>query len=149
MIPPAPEGSVRFNPPPEWAVPEGFDPRQGHLADPTWPTPSSDWPFWLPDTTAAPHRGLRRSEMVRLVATLGVVVLAVVLMVTQIEGDPPTGVGSCWTGAEGGSMEPVHCRSSRATHTVESRVSNPSLCPATSGGYFEDGDGYLCVRRLG
>jgi hypothetical protein len=39
--------TISFNAPPNWPVPPGFDPRRGHLYDPTWPPAPIDWEFWV------------------------------------------------------------------------------------------------------
>ena len=151
MIPAPPPGAVRFNPPPQWLAPEGFDPRRGHLVDPAWPPAPEDWELWVPDAPPV-GRGLLGSERLRLLGGLAVAALAVFLafqFFTGGSGGSSTGVGSCWSGVEGGEMDPVPCDSSRATHQIESRVSNPDDCPLTSGGYFVDGNSYLCVKRVG
>ncbi|WP_228817531.1 hypothetical protein [Nocardia transvalensis] len=40
--------SWRFNPPPEWPVPDGFVPPDGWQPDPSWPPPPPDWQWWIP-----------------------------------------------------------------------------------------------------
>lgn len=151
MIPAPPLGAVLFNAPAEWKAPAGFDPRRGHLMDPSWPPAPEGWQFWVPDTSAE-RRGLAGSERLRLLGGLGVAALGIFLafqFFTGGAGGVPTGVGSCWSGVESGEMEAVACDSPRATHRIESRVLNPEDCPVTSNGYFEDGNAYLCVKRVG
>ncbi|MFD7068927.1 DUF4041 domain-containing protein [Streptomyces sp. NPDC059913] len=53
----------RFNPPPNWLLPEGWVPSDGWQPDPTWPPPPPGWQLWLaespddaPATGAIPHQ---------------------------------------------------------------------------------------------
>lgn len=163
MIPAPPAGAVRFNPPPGWDVPVGFDPRRGHLPDPTWAPPPPDWEFWVPDSgagrypvtlpsaTLPPGPAPSRERWRTVFIVLGVLAVAVglALWASAAGGSSGAAVGSCWTGVEGGQMEEVPCGSSRATHQVEDRVSDVVECPLTSDGYFEDGNAFLCVKPLG
>lgn len=162
MIPAAPAAAVRFNPPPTWQAPAGFDPRRGHLSDPAWPAATEGWEFWVTDpgapvglngapTTTLPRGRLEAGERRRLVLTLGgLAVLVVVLVWAGVVGgkddEVATGVGSCWTG--GAWAEPVSCDAADAAYVVESKVSTPQLCPVSSPGYLEDGDDVLCLRPL-
>lgn len=152
---------MRFNPPPAWGAPEGFDPRRGHLSDPAWAPAPEGWQFWVPDPAAGadpsvvlPHTSLPRGrlesrERLRLVLAVTVLLgLAGVIMWAVAESEPPPpGVGSCWRGDEW--MYEVPCSSSEATHIVESRVTEPEDCSLTSSSYLEEGDMILCLRSLG
>ncbi|MEU5288556.1 DUF4041 domain-containing protein [Streptomyces sp. NPDC020755] len=53
----------RFNPPPNWLLPEGWVPSDGWQPDPSWPPPPPGWQLWLaespdaaPVTGAIPHQ---------------------------------------------------------------------------------------------
>jgi hypothetical protein len=65
-----------FNTPPRW--PLGFDPRRGHVADPSWPSPLAEWRWWVPSPTAATdaqHRiDLATEHLARLNASLSHIV---------------------------------------------------------------------------
>ena len=162
MIPTPPAGAVRFNPPPGWDVPLGFDPRRGHRPDPTWPRAPEDWDYWVPDSGAGrypvalpsatlppgPAPSRERWRMIAIALGVLAVVVGLVLWSSASRDSSGTAVGSCWTGVEGGQMEEVSCGSSRATHQVEDRVTDIAECPVTSTGYFEDGRAFLCVKRL-
>lgn len=163
MIPAAPPGAVRFNPPPTWTAPSGFDPRRGHLSDPTWPAPPEGWPFWVMDpaaavvgqpggpTTTLPRGRLEGGEKRRLFITLGVIALVVVALVWagasgNNDEEAAPGVGSCWTGGQQAYLVP--CSSARAEYIVGSVVTNADQCPVTSPGYLEEGDAVLCLRPI-
>lgn len=157
---PAPAGA-RFNPPPSWPVPTGFDPRRGHLADPTWPAPPEGWSFWVADPTVGregatlpstrlPRGKLEAGERRRLALVLaGLLVVGVPLVWWAVTSEEPVaeGVGSCWTGDEW--AEPVSCDSSEAVYTVEEEVTSPEQCSQSSPGYFEEGGTVLCLRKIG
>ncbi len=162
MIPAPPAGAVRFNAPPTWTVPQGFDPRRGHLSDPAWPAPPEGWSFWITDpaaavasgvpTTTLPRGRLEAGERRRLVITLGGIALVIVLLVWAAvssggsEEEATPGVGSCWTGGEWVDMVP--CSSADAEYVVESKVGSPEQCPMSSPGYLEEGDDILCLAPL-
>lgn len=162
MIPAEPTEGVRFNPPPAWTVPAGFDPRRGHLADPAWPTPPDGWAFWVTDpaatvgqsgvpTTTVPRGHLEAGERRRLVLTLCGVALFIGLIVwASMSGgkdEELTGVGSCWAGDE--RVYPMSCDSANADYIVETEVTTPEQCPMSSSGYVEEGDNVLCLKSLG
>lgn len=162
MIPAAPDVGVRFNPPPAWTVPAGFDPRRGHLTDPAWPTAPEGWSFWVADPVLGRERatlpsatlprgklesGERRRVLIALACLVGVGGL--VVWGSSISDDEvTTGVGSCWTGG-GEWLKPVSCDSSDAAYVVEERVSTPDACPASTPVYLEDRDDILCLRSRG
>jgi Tol biopolymer transport system component/uncharacterized RDD family membrane protein YckC len=47
--------ALRFNPPPNWPLPQGFSPPPGWQPDPRWPPRPFGWPLWIEEkgTTAA------------------------------------------------------------------------------------------------
>lgn len=160
----APPPGVRFNPPPGWAVPAGFDPRRGHLPDPAWPTAPADWQFWVVDpavgreraqvpvTALPPTADQRRKERVRLALILvGVLFAGFLVFLLGRNDDGGGGVGSCWTDAPAGErVVEVSCGSSRAVWEVTQVVTDPVQCPASAAAYIEgDGDTFLCVRPAG
>jgi len=151
MVPPPSEPDVEFNPPPNWPVPLGFDPRLGHLADPAWPAAPLGWTFWV--RRARPAAGLRYVRRVgpwRLVAGIAVALVAVGFVVRAVDRQSfPTGVGSCWApgGTAADRYQPVRCGSPEARYTVESEVTDTAQCPESSDSYFDDGDIVQCLRR--
>ena len=38
---------LKFNPPPGWPLPWGFEPPPGWEPDPAWPEPPPGWPLWI------------------------------------------------------------------------------------------------------
>lgn len=46
--------TYRFNPPPQWDVPEGWTPPPGYRPDPSWERVPAGWNYWMP-ADAAPH----------------------------------------------------------------------------------------------
>jgi hypothetical protein len=159
MIPDPPDGAaVVFNPPPGWSTPMGFDPRRGHLADPTWPSPPEGWAFWVADSSAGPERAALPSvalpptkeqagkERRRLVIILGVVGLimggAIFLAVNTPE--PVPDVGSCWSG-NGDWLNEVPC-GPEADYVAVKQATTPQGCRFSSGGYLEFGDAFLCLE---
>ncbi|MFE7536053.1 DUF4041 domain-containing protein [Streptomyces rhizosphaericola] len=49
---------LRFNPPPNWLLPEGWVPPEDWRPDPSWPPPPPGWQLWLADPPeAAPRTG--------------------------------------------------------------------------------------------
>lgn len=165
MIPAAPDAGVRFNPPPGWAVPAGFDPRRGHLADPAWPSAPEAWPFWVADASlgresvtqgtlpsATLPRGRfepreRRRLMIVLACVLAFIGVMVWTGVASGDHDVSTGLGSCWSG--GARVHAVSCDSSDAAYVVREIVDSPDQCPASSPGYIEYGGDVLCLHGRG
>ncbi|MDF9867955.1 MULTISPECIES: DUF4041 domain-containing protein [Streptomyces] len=48
----------RFNPPPNWLLPQGWVPSEGWQPDPSWPPPPPGWQLWLAESPeAAPVTG--------------------------------------------------------------------------------------------
>lgn len=152
-IPPPSDPTLRFNPPPGWDAPYGFDPRKGHLLDPAWPPPPPGWELWVrPPRSEHRDNVLTRVGAPRLVGGLLIAGLAVLLIFHSVDSSTtPTGVGSCWaagTGA-GDQFEAVRCDSDRAEYTVDSEVADPSQCPVTSAMYFETGGVVQCLSKAG
>lgn len=138
-----------FNPPPGWAAPAGFDPRRGHLADPTWPPAPAGWQLWV----ARPKpRGLlaalRRGWWGPLVGGLAVAVLVVLATVSGSSSSPRDGVGSCWAETSNGRFTSVDCSSSSATYRVSAVMISPTGCGPTSPGYFENTNGVECLATI-
>lgn len=163
MIPAAPEGAVRFNPPPTWSAPRGFDPRRGHLSDPTWPAPPEGWPLWVADssavlvgpdgpTTTLPRGTLEAGERKRMLLVGGGFALAVGLLIWfglsggLDDSAQQPGVGTCWTSGEW--VDVVPCSSDRAAYVVHSVVSTVGECPPGASSYVENGDDVLCLRPV-
>lgn len=163
-MPAAPDAGVRFNPPPGWTVPAGFDPRRGHLADPAWPAAPEGWAFWVPDAAAGRESvtqgtlpsatvprgrfepGERRKVMIGL-ACLGVVAAFIIWGIAGGGDDVSTGIGSCWSG--GDRLTAVSCDSSEATYVVREIVDTPDQCPMSSPGYIEYSGDILCMHSRG
>jgi hypothetical protein len=95
-IPDAPGPDYAFTPPPNWPAPPGFDPRRGHIVDPTWPEPPPDWQFWTKAAVpVAVRAGVSRGTWVRI--AIGVVILIFVVSRFVSGGsDAGTHTGSCW-----------------------------------------------------
>lgn len=160
MIPEPTPGAVLFNPPPGWAVPNGFDPRRGHLVDPAWPSPPNGWSFWVPDPAGGRERASlptavlpqapeeRRRANRRLAIALGGtgVVLAAVLWWAVTDSQGP-GVGSCWTTAGDDWLEEVSCDGAAVDFVVVERTTSPDACPASAWDYLELGSDVLCLAR--
>lgn len=150
MISAAPGGGADtvFNAPPGWLTPAGFDPRRGHLPDPTWPAAPAGWQFWV----ARPQpRGLvpalKRGWWGPAVGG-AVVVLLVLVALLHGPSSPTDGVGSCWTEGSGGRLTSVDCSSSRAMYRVSSVVARPELCSKPSPGYLEGATGFECLTAM-
>lgn len=152
-IPPPSDPTLRFNPPPTWDAPFGFDPRKGHLLDPAWPAPPPGWELWVrPPRGEGQDNLLTRVGIPRLVGGLLIAALAIFLVFHSMGSTTtPTGVGSCWAAGGGSSdkYEPVRCSSDRAAYRVESEVSDPSQCPVTSAMYFENRNAVQCLSKVG
>jgi hypothetical protein len=154
-------GDWEFAVPPNWPAPPGFDPRKGHVADPTWPSAPPDWQFWVrPGTAARPDQfGMnvlpgspmnyaatarptaRRGYQVPWLRVLGGVGIAIVVGL-RLWGGPAAssggdGVGSCWAVESGSTYRSVPCSSGLAQYQVVSTVLTPTECPASSGFYLE------------
>lgn len=41
-------GAYRFNPPPNWLMPNGWTPPADWTPDPSWPPPPNGWQLWIP-----------------------------------------------------------------------------------------------------
>lgn len=162
MIAVGPDAGVRFNPPPTWTVPAGFDPRRGHLADPAWPTAPEGWSFWVTDPTvgreaatrpsaALPRGRLESGERRRLGIALAcaAAIAALVFWAASMSDSPEAraGIGSCWTDGSD-FVNQVPCGSARAAYVVEREVSRPEQCPPGPAGYLEVGETFLCLRSL-
>jgi hypothetical protein len=159
VIPVGPDAAVRFNPPPGWVVPAGFDPRRGHLADPAWPSAPEGWAFWVPDATlgresvqgSLPSATLPRGKVEPRERRRVVIALACVAVVAILgfwgasagDDDVSTGAGSCWTDAGGDQVEAVSCDSSRAAYVVDEVVGTPGQCSAS---YIEYEGSILCMH---
>lgn len=168
MIPAPPPGvATRFSPPPTWAVPTGFDPRRGHLPDPTWPAAPEGWTFWVPDAEAGRERaqvptaslpvptGLVRGERRRLGITLGalaVLVVGVIWLASATgddDGREAPGVGSCWAERSGGWLSEVPCGPGRADYVVVEVAATPEQCGLSTDGYVEIEGDILCLEPAG
>jgi hypothetical protein len=138
-----------FNPPPGWAVPAGFDPRRGHLADPAWPPAPVGWQLWV---TRPKPRGLlaalKRGWWGPLAGSLAVVVLVVLATVVGSSSSPSDGVGSCWAKGSNGRLTSVDCSSTSAAYRVSAVVGSPAACGSASPGYFEDANGVECLAAI-
>ena len=160
MIPAPPERpAVVFNPPPGWSAPAAFDPRRGHLVDPSWPAAPQGWAFWVADPSAGPERatlpsvalprapGEGRRERRRLVVILGVVAVVVVGggVWAAVAPEPVPAVGTCWSGS-GEWVNEVPCGSAEAEFAAVLRTTSPEACPASSDSYLEFGDAILCLE---
>jgi hypothetical protein len=139
----------RFVAPPGWEVPAGFDPRLGHLPDPTWPAAPTGWAFWVAPTPPGKTAGfVAKVGATRLVIGGILAAIAVMLVLGQIFDDSPEadGVGSCW--AEGtSSVESVPCGSSAAAYRVTKVASSSDACDGPEG-YLSDGTQFLCLEAV-
>lgn len=160
MIPAPPAGTpVRFNPPPDWPVPAGFDPRRGHLADPTWPPPPEGWQFWVRDTAAGRERaslpatalpappGQARAERRRVIVVVAVVAAVIGLFWWWGAGRGDSMVGTCWAAqGDGDVLREVSCGPLRADYVVVEVTQTPDDCPIQAGSYLEKGGDVLCLE---
>jgi hypothetical protein len=139
-----------FVAPPGWSVPAGFDPRRGHLPDPTWPPAPEGWEFW--GAPARPGAGAGFVQSVgkgKLVGGGVLAVVAVLLVVAAFSGDDDaasTGVGSCWTEGQT-NVAPVACGSDDAAYRVSRVVDTAGSCSGPAG-YLVDGDDFLCLESM-
>jgi hypothetical protein len=156
VLPQAPGPDFVFTPPPSWGAPAGFDPRRGHVVDPTWPPAPDGWQFWtLPVVSPSARFGNGLNKVGKLRIVFGIV--AVLLLGSRLTGlfggGPDTGVGSCWNAADGSKSEPVDCSDSAARFKVTAEEPDPSQCPAGSTSYLDtrkDGDArYKCLVVVG
>jgi hypothetical protein len=152
VLPPAPGPEYVFTPPPSWGTPEGFDPRRGHVVDPSWPSAPDGWQFWtLPIVPPATRfgNGLNRIGKGRILFGAIALVFVVIRLGGLFGGGPATGVGSCWEGANGSKSKPVDCSDSSAKFRVIAQTPDPYQCPAASDSYLdskEDGASrYKCL----
>ncbi|HEY7051183.1 MAG TPA: thioredoxin domain-containing protein [Mycobacterium sp.] len=78
---------MRFNPPPNWPVPQGWTPPHGWMPDPSWPPTPPGWQFWVDDAHA--KTGLNRRATIALVGgviALVVIVTAAAISISVIKG---------------------------------------------------------------
>lgn len=148
MIPPPPTPDAQFNPPPNWRVPIGFDPRRGHIPDPAWPSPPTGWPFWVRPTRTMGSRGyLSNLSAGKIIGGVILAFFAIGLAVQQLDlATTPKGEDSCWARVSGNEYEPVRCSSGDADYVVTDTVSSPTQCPPSVRRYFEDNGEILCLR---
>jgi hypothetical protein len=140
VIPQAPGPEFVFTPPPSWNAPAGFDPRRGHLVDPVWPPAPDGWQFWNQPVIPPATRFMSRLNSVGKVRIV-IGVLAVLFVLSRFfgvfGGGPPTGLGSCWKGADGSKYTPVDCSDSSAQYKVNAEESDPALCPPPADSYLD------------
>lgn len=150
-IPAAPDPTWQFATPPAWPAPPGFDPRKGHVVDPTWAAAPEGWQFWVRPVIPAEARRRNWSGVPWWRVALGAaaLLLAVSRFFTGGSSGADTGVGSCWSQDSGSKYVPVSCSDSSATYRVVSQVGSPDSCPQTSDSYLDsavDGDSrYECL----
>jgi hypothetical protein len=154
-LPPAPGPEYVFTPPPSWTAPQGFDPRRGHVVDPSWPPAPDGWQFWtrpiLPSATRFAD-GLNKVGKARILFGAVALILVVVRLGGFFGGGPATGVGSCWEGANGSKSKPVDCSDSSAQYRVIAQTSDLDQCPAAADSYLDtEKDGasrYKCLEPI-
>jgi hypothetical protein len=152
VLPQAPGPDFVFTPPPTWGAPAGFDPRRGHVVDPSWPPAPDGWQFWtLPIVSPSTRlgNGLNKVGKVRIVFGVLALLFVGLRLVGGFGGDPPSGVGSCWKVADGSKYTVVDCTDSSARYRVIAEAPDPNQCPASSDSYLdskEDGAArYKCL----
>ena len=134
--------------PPKLARPPGFDPRRGHLVDPSSASSAPPgWQFWV---SVAPQRR-PMSLLSKIALAIGILMAlgaAGRLIHTVDAATTPSGVGSCWTAKNStGTITPVRCSDRTAHYTVVSEVASEADCPAIAvGTVASDRKGYwLCL----
>jgi hypothetical protein len=147
--------SWTFNPPPMWTVPRGYDPRLGHLPDPTWPPPPVDWVWWVPNVAMLAHsvpppmsHG-RKRMLVAGGSLVGLLIVGGVVadVFTGWAEQPATGVGSCWT-PDGNGFVAVSCKSGEATYTLVGDVKSTSMCPRETTMATAQNATYICLAPI-
>ena len=141
-----------FNPPPMWSTFPGFDPRLGHLPDPTWPPAPAGWVWWVPNPAMAVAYVPKAPSKVRkplLIVFGGLIAMVMIggLVANLFNGwmdEPTTGVGSCWA-PEGKGLKSVSCKSSQATMRMVGDVKSPSMCPRGTTEVTARNATYVCL----
>jgi hypothetical protein len=141
-----------FNPPPTWRTFPGFDPRLGHVPDPTWPPAPADWVWWVPNPARAyayapPPRSKYRKPLRVVLFGLVAMVMITGFVANLFNGwadRPTTGVGSCWA-PDGKGLIAVSCKSDRATYTLVGDVKSPSSCPPETTEVTARNATYVCL----
>jgi hypothetical protein len=142
-VPQAPGPEFVFAAPPGWSAPQGFDPRRGHVVDPSWPAAPDGWQFWtLPVVHGSARLGNGLNKIGKVRILFGAIALIVVLSrLSGLFGDgPATGVGSCWDAGDGSKSAPVDCSDSAAQYRVIAEVADPNVCPEASDTYLDSKD---------